>query len=170
VTISNSSLVDVSFVIETTIFTKKHEIQVQVPIEIVHPFQLLERLPIRNQLGIYIPRGTLQDIVHDIQEPLRVEPLEWNESQFVSNATLQEDGLSQYSRATDSARGTYQSRKPLITQPSPVSKLHIPPPPSEAPSVWSHKGAKRIPNEWNGPKLDLDQEIDKLYQCVQMSN
>lgn len=164
-------------------------ISIELPITIIHPASFLQDLPLICTTEISTANHfNLEDIrsVGNASVPPSVQP---EDEIFSSFATLSERP-AYHDETFDTRSATLQTRKPLntlrthttprkpiISGPSPAAlkalELKIPAPSTAAPSVIG-RGARKFnratsDDDLEGtPRMNLDQEIDKLYACVQM--
>jgi hypothetical protein len=165
-TIRHGSFIDVSFEIAVTVGF----VSTNIPITILHPLSFVDCLPgqtkpVLQEPPLSVSRSVVAGVLGLSDEPV-----------FVSNVTLAD--MPDYPREPDIksvATSTFKRRlgqKPIISSPSPVSmlqsKLSIKNPTHDAPSILS-RGAKKQVYDDTSSQLDLNDEMEKLYQMVQTS-
>jgi hypothetical protein len=169
-TIRNGSTIDVSFEVHVDI--AGGFVSTTVPVTILHPLSFVESLP-------GLAKGTLRRAPLSVSQSLVAPVLglaATPEPAFTSNVTLAD--VPETPREPDTRpSSTFKRRtviKPIITAPSPVSlqqksKLSVKKPAQEAPTILNSGARRHDYDEVSVTPLDLDEEIDKLYQLVQAS-
>jgi hypothetical protein len=169
-TIRNGSSIDVSF--EVHVDVAGGFVSTTVPVTILHPLSFIDSLP-------GVERGTLRRAPLSVSQSLVAPVLGLAmtpEPAFTSNVTLAD--VPETPREPDvRPSSTFKRRtviKPIITAPSSASlqqksKLSVKKPAQEAPTILSSGARRHDYDEVSVTPLDLDEEMDKLYQMVQAS-
>ncbi|KAJ3320166.1 hypothetical protein HDV06_005643 [Boothiomyces sp. JEL0866] len=182
-TIHNSNLIDVSYIIAASIWIGGKRLEMDIPITIYHPASFLKDVPQAKRIA----KSSLDLVSDEVAEMLeRKSPPLFDDRTAMrpSEVTLKDQADERKHGGTVKSMSFLKpeaaGRRPTIKSPSPASmKAHtlqnIPYPLSNAPSIIRKSNSKVIEgtnplydNLEGTPTMDLGQEIDKLFSCVQM--
>ncbi|KAJ3271440.1 hypothetical protein HDV01_006646 [Terramyces sp. JEL0728] len=180
-TIRNSNLIDVFYVITVSLWVGIKKVELDIPVTIYHPASFLKDVPAAKRI-VKSALDLVSDEVSEIFDRNSPPLLEDRHAIRPSEVTLKDHAEDKKQGDTIKSlsflRTEGAGRRPTIKSPSPASMKtntfqSVPFPQSSAPSIIkksnSHviEGINPLYDNLDGtPRMDLGQEIDKLFTCV----
>ncbi|KAJ3312318.1 hypothetical protein HDV04_003211 [Boothiomyces sp. JEL0838] len=181
-TIRNSNLIDVSYNIAVLIWIGNKKLEIDIPVSIFHPTSFLKDVPPAKRIlksSLDIVSGEVSELLGRKSPPLLEDRAVIRPSEVTLKDNADERKPGDTVKSMSYLRTEPAGRRPTIKSPSPASMKantlqSIPFPQSNAPTIIRKsnskvEGSNPLTDNLEGtPRMDLGQEIDKLYACVQM--